>query len=266
MQHSKPLSGLLSLTLILAAGAQAQFDPTDGLVGYYPFNGNANDESVNSNDGNVSGAQLDLDRFGNPSRSFSFSGYPEYIETTAAVGFPSGTEDFTVSLWVQVASLPPDAQILFCNSVVGDFELTIYRTTTGSTAPMDFMMGGDYGVPEVRTADVLWESGRWYNVQLVRSGNHFAIYRDATVIGENDVDSTITAPPGSRNIRFGLGVPPQVHQFGGGLDDIRIYNRALSGDDVGALYRLESVPEPQTYALAFAVGLIGFGIIRRRSR
>lgn len=266
MKTQTSLLGLLTLSMALAAGAQAQFDPTDGLVGYYPFNGNANDESVNSNDGNVSGAQLDLDRFGNAARSFSFSAYPEYIETTAAVGFPAGTADFTVSLWVQVASLPADAQILFCNQVVNDFQLNLYPNGSSTTAPLDLLLGGDYGVPEVHTSDVLWTAGQWYNVQVVRSGNHFAIYRDATVIGENDVDSSITAPPGSRNIRFGLGVPPQVHQFGGGLDDIRIYNRALSGDDVGALFRLESVPEPQTYALVFAVGLIGFGIIRRRSR
>ena len=46
--------------------------PVEGLVAYYPFNGNANDESVNNNDGTVNGATLTADRFGNASSAYSF--------------------------------------------------------------------------------------------------------------------------------------------------------------------------------------------------
>jgi len=265
MKNTAKLLGLLTLTSVLAVDTQAQLPLTEGLVGHYPFNGNANDESGKGNHGNVSGAQLDTDRFGSPSRSYSFSAYPEYIETIAALEFPAGTEEFTVSLWLAVDALTSDYQILFCNQVVNDFQLALGPTTTGTTAPMELMMGGDYGVPELKTSDVLWTAGQWYNVQLVRLGDHFTIYRDAIVIGENEVASTITAPIESRNIRFGLGVPPQLHQFGGDLDDIRIYNRGLSVDEVSELYELESVPEPSTYSFAFAVALVGFGIVRRLS-
>ena len=48
--------------------------PTDGLVAYYPFNGNANDESGNGNHGTVNGATLTSDRNGNENSSFSFNG------------------------------------------------------------------------------------------------------------------------------------------------------------------------------------------------
>lgn len=48
--------------------------PTDGLVGYWPFNGNANDESGNGNDGIVNGASLEVDRFGFASSSYYFNG------------------------------------------------------------------------------------------------------------------------------------------------------------------------------------------------
>ena len=46
----------------------------DGLVAYYPFNGNANDESGNGNHGIVDGAALSMDRFGNLNSAYLFDG------------------------------------------------------------------------------------------------------------------------------------------------------------------------------------------------
>ena len=70
---------LLTLALLLCLGtfASAQipsYVPTNGLVGWWPFNGNANDESGNGNDGVVNGATLTEDRFGNVDKAYSFDG------------------------------------------------------------------------------------------------------------------------------------------------------------------------------------------------
>jgi hypothetical protein len=48
--------------------------PSNGLVGWWPFNGNATDESINTNDGTVNGATLTADRFGNANSAYSFNG------------------------------------------------------------------------------------------------------------------------------------------------------------------------------------------------
>ena len=48
--------------------------PTDGLVGYWPLNGNANDESGNGNNGTVYEVILSNDRFGNENSSYFFDG------------------------------------------------------------------------------------------------------------------------------------------------------------------------------------------------
>ena len=48
--------------------------PSEGLVAWYPFNGNANDESGNENHGTVNGATLTADRFGNVNGAYSFDG------------------------------------------------------------------------------------------------------------------------------------------------------------------------------------------------
>ena len=58
------LSIFLSWTIISILPALQAQDLTDGLVAYYPFNGNANDESGNGNDGTVNGAILSADRNG----------------------------------------------------------------------------------------------------------------------------------------------------------------------------------------------------------
>src|SRR5208282_5892757 len=68
-----------------------------GLVAYYPFNGNANDASGNGNNGTVYGATLTADRFGNPNAAYSFNGASAYITTPLTNTIFSG--DFTASVW-----------------------------------------------------------------------------------------------------------------------------------------------------------------------
>ena len=53
---------------------EVPIDLDKGLVAYYPFNGNADDESIYSNNGEVSGAKLDFDRHGTESSAYTFDG------------------------------------------------------------------------------------------------------------------------------------------------------------------------------------------------
>ena len=62
---------LLFITVI-SFGQVPNYVPTNGLVGYWPFNGNANDESGNGNDGTNNGATLLRIRFGNPNSAYDF--------------------------------------------------------------------------------------------------------------------------------------------------------------------------------------------------
>src|SRR6185369_2796144 len=69
---------------------------TNGLVAYYPFYGDAKDESGNGNDGQVSQATLATDRFGTPNACYSFDGVSSYIDTTDIKFHDS----FCISVWV----------------------------------------------------------------------------------------------------------------------------------------------------------------------
>jgi hypothetical protein len=73
--------------------------PTNGLVGWWPFNGNANDESVNGNNGTVNGPTLTTDRFGNTNSAFSFTNNSISVLNSNFAAF--GSNSFSCSVWVK---------------------------------------------------------------------------------------------------------------------------------------------------------------------
>jgi hypothetical protein len=97
--------------------------PANGLVGWWPFNGNANDESGNNNNGTVNGATLTADRFGNAGSAYGFDGVDDIISYSNSFAFNS-TNNGTISIWVNVAEFPnPDySTFLFSKSSGGDFD------------------------------------------------------------------------------------------------------------------------------------------------
>ena len=95
----------LTLALFTLPIAKAQdlpsYVPTEGLVAYYPFNGNANDESGNENNGVVDGATLTTDRFENNENAYNFDGLETFI--TLPNDFFNGTENgiYTINFWTK---------------------------------------------------------------------------------------------------------------------------------------------------------------------
>jgi hypothetical protein len=94
------LATIIKLVVTLIT-ANAQINLNDGLVGHWPFNGNANDESGYENHGLVNGATLTTDRFGKSYSAYFFLGNST-IETTFT-GI-KGNDDRTISFWVRVCS------------------------------------------------------------------------------------------------------------------------------------------------------------------
>ena len=73
--------------------------PTSGLMGYYPFNGNALDESCNNNHGDVTGALLVADRFGRPGSAYQFNGQTDKIAFDFIRGMKPGNSPKTLAFW-----------------------------------------------------------------------------------------------------------------------------------------------------------------------
>jgi hypothetical protein len=83
--------------------------PTNGLIGWWPFNGNANNEAGNGLDGTIYGSTLTSDRFGVSNKAYSFDGIDDYIDFGDSSIIDFGSSDFTVSFWIyRLASNGPN--------------------------------------------------------------------------------------------------------------------------------------------------------------
>ena len=103
---------LLYSFLITSFGLTAQvpsYVPQDSLVGWWGFNGNANDESGNGNDGTVNGATLTSDRFGNTNSAYDFDG-SSYISVADNPMLNWGFGNYTISVWVNKDNSSPFLQ------------------------------------------------------------------------------------------------------------------------------------------------------------
>jgi hypothetical protein len=91
---------LILATALLSISTFAQiptYVPANGLVGWWPFNGNANDESGNGNHGTVNGATLTTDRFGNVNKAYSFNGINNNI--VVANSSTLNPSEISISVW-----------------------------------------------------------------------------------------------------------------------------------------------------------------------
>ncbi len=190
----------------------------DGLIAHYPFNGNADDESGNGHDGTVNGAQLTVDRFGNPNRAYLFDGANDYIDLEILGGFKS------VSIWVR-QDVRSEYDYYFGHD---DFRLFASDPETGRLALHD----GSFN-PSVKSS--IWMDdhvGEWIHVVAVSDGVNSKIYvnGDDVTADPSDLHSVSSAI-------VNLGRWPGVkHYFNGKMDDVRVYDRALSEAEIQELY------------------------------
>ena len=132
MKTTNALLGIIFfiITLSQVVPVRAQSFLTNGLVVYYPFNGNAKDASGNGNDGTVEGAILTADRFDNANSAYYFTGTNSDILVPETL-FAATNAAWTVSLWITFDSGPYAAfmDVFYKSSVNG--EMGIVTKTNG---------------------------------------------------------------------------------------------------------------------------------------
>ena len=96
----------------------AQADLTDGLVAYYPFNGDAEDYSGNENHGSVYGPILTDDRLGDSGNAYFFDGNADFIEVPDEASFETITDELSISFWLRFDVDP--SQYPYVNAFVVD--------------------------------------------------------------------------------------------------------------------------------------------------
>lgn len=213
---------LLLVALCFGLTIKAQVNLQDGLVAFYPFNGNANDESGNGNNGSIYGATLSYDRNGKPNSAYRFDGYNNYIKVNDSYSF-NLSNYLTISVWVNIDDFNKDGRAII------DKENNAFNIAVGANRKIYYQKPG---ITAIVNSSITINSSNWYHIVAVQSGSHNA----KLFINGNNVtnfDADFAPEPNSRNLLIGAG----QGYFKGQIDDIRIYNRALNENEIQALYK-----------------------------
>jgi len=200
--------------------------PSAGLVLHLPFDGDANDTSENRFIGTIVGATATADRFGDENTAYSFDGN-DYVSIPDSDYWAFGTSDFTVALWARFSAT--NSSILIGSDNGGGTQnkwLLIYED-----GQLRFHVNTSVGPPnypvEAGFAPTL---GRWYHVAVTRSGNTFTIYVDGTPAGVGG--SGVSVPNAAAPLT--IGQAESNFYMNGAIDDVRIYNRSLTAQELAA--------------------------------
>jgi hypothetical protein len=255
-------SALTALLVIcglgLAVNGYTQSSFTNGLMAYYLFNdpGNAtvNDSSGNGNNGLIIGTdwQYSLDRFGNPDSSlFLNSTDPPNTSVGTYVAAPLSAaidfnQNFTLSVWVNIPNGLPAYHVHNLISDGSDQTSANLRIVSDATTN-----GRDYlqfvGSPTSGGVDIhaflapIRDS--WWQAIVVRSGTNFSLYRNGGLVAVTNSTATLLNLPeiwlGSMPLSTNEMQTSGEYPLDGGIDDVRMYNRALSASEVQQLYASE---------------------------
>lgn len=212
----------------------------EGLIAYLTFDGHAIDETGSGYDGTIVGALLAPDRHGVPNRSYRFDGIDDRIALNQPL--PDNPE-LTIAGWILRTPGSEQAnRTMLSDSTIAsgnDFEVYIPAGSDGFFV-VSTKNGAGLNAGPTRVLPV--EKWAHFAIVLATSGTSF--YLDGRLVK--------TASETGNNIGF-HGTPTigasdhsgtRASYFQGSIDDIRIYGRALSSEEIRAIYRYEAPPRP----------------------
>jgi hypothetical protein len=210
--------------------------PTDGLVGYWPFNGNADDESGNGHNGTVNGPTLISDRFGNQNSAYHFTGINSI--TTEFTGV-LGNADRSISFWVKISEQENGGGICSYGGGYG---------TSFSPAINPAINVDDIAHLDISDATVSYKASKpnnniWHHYVYIYSAtsgtslNGIKIYQDGVLLTEivNSYNYNLYNINTSSETLFKFGAA-EWHNASYSVDDLRFYNRVLDGAEIQQLY------------------------------
>src|ERR1035437_6476351 len=234
------LAALLIAGTFIAVNGFAQTFLTNGLIAYFPFNGNANDASGNGNNAYTnSGATLTADRFGNINSAYHFqNAFLNYTNIPINLAGP-----YSFSIWMNLDS--------YYGSAIGELNDPNYdcnanpqiyeANQTVTYAHCGYGSGSGSSIA-LLFSDVGSLTNAWHQLFVsVAAGGQTMVFRDG-VLMTNTPESLW---PNKKKIKYKLwgsantASPMDFSRVS--LDDVRIYNRALSSNEVAQLYLIESL-------------------------
>ncbi len=214
----------------------------NGLVGYWPFCGNANDASGNGNNGTVNGATLTTDRFGNANSAYSFDGVNDYIIVphNQSINFNTNN-NYSISTWVKFNNLTSDSNIIEKWEADTPYPYSLRASNNRIYAYRYLSGSAPYDNSEVNGANYngTINYNQFYNILIEFEPNLLKLYingqlhtTSANMLPSNLVNNLA-------NLYFGGSSPSGIPRYLNGIiDDVFIYNRILSSEEKTQLYNI----------------------------
>ncbi len=253
----KMLTVLLALVLVIGMTAIGTAAPTDeGLLIYYSFD----DESetiANGGTAEADGTAANITYAdGAVGKAAVFNGMDSSIEFNLAEGMPS----FTLSIWINVEEIPTDDEIpyaIVCSSAWDNSAVHTHITDGILRGSMASWKNADYleeKYTHTREDALDWSdtpslAGKWFHMALTMDGETKTrrLYINSTLVGE-DVADSVDANLFKGNIEIGSYKADPQRYFNGMLDEFRLYDRALTQEEVKELTNqvadVDVIPEP----------------------
>ena len=226
-----PDSKIATVGFRVARSAGTGYIPRTGLVGEWLFDGNMYDTSGSDANGVPTGSPLPVtDRHGNASSAYSFDG-AQYIICTKTSGYPKVSAAQTISVWInEDGTYNGHNPVVDINQYDGPHGQTVIESNSGS---LDVYCWGM--TPLVTTTPPL--ISKWHHIVYTNDGNkNLNLYIDGAIVQSTATTATTNydGQTASQVIHIGNHDPSQY--FSGYIDNVRVYNRALSLTEVKELY------------------------------
>lgn len=218
---------------LYVAGGDPGEDITTGLVGHWTFDDGsgptASDSSGSGNHGTLSGATWTTGHIG--SGALSFDGEDDLVSIDSPTGLPNIDAEQTLSMWFKYSSLPPFKYAIITFRDTGGSAANQFSMNNSGTFLVSRWGGGEIHSTSAPSAN------EWHHVCWTTEGHETTgiLYVDGAPA---DTDTTWQQSGTVGKIYFstydGQGVFDEP--FAGELDDVRVYDRALTAEQVAALY------------------------------
>lgn len=211
-----------------------------GLKGWYPLCGNAAERFGNGPTGTVAGAVLAADRFGNSNKAYRFDGVNDYIR----IGEPFDLLPRTFSLWFNAASIDASfRQILTTDNKDLVNGMTVVGVRRIGGADKVIISAGLI----MDTTDI--STNLWYHVAIMVDSFSTVFYLNGVEVFSTPSHSDYHSLDVNANLVLGASRGMNNSFFAGSIDDIAVWNRILSKEEIKLLISLEPYPVTYTWSV-----------------
>lgn len=225
----KKISFLAGLLMACFFSAQTPlYVPSSGLVAWWGFSGDANDSSGNNNHLTVNGAPLTADRNGNANSAYLFNGTSSYLTNNALSYAFSQSGAHSVSFWINRTGTSDGVALMSGSNASSNFIWLIQ-----SDASKIVYGTNKQGSSWTWVNSPVYTLSQWDHYVAVYNNKNMTLYKNGVSAGSNTNAYTGTA---QANLPLFIGRAVSGGYIAASIDDVGIWNRALSTSEINQLY------------------------------